>query len=163
PIARGERRLGVLYFENNASDDAFSDDRVDKLRLLSSEIAVALENSLLFQESRRAESRLRLLSDASAALAELLNEGVCLTKVYTLVAPAVADEWVLDVLQRGELRPAVATHADSGKASLVQALHEKHPVDLSSPHPQAVALRTGESVLVPQVTDEFLRGKVNEE
>src|SRR5262245_47802105 len=90
PICRMERPLGVLYFENNTSTDAFPDDRVEKIRLLSRDIAVALENSLMFEESRRAESRLRLLSDASAALAESLNDEVCLSKVGALVVPDVA-------------------------------------------------------------------------
>src|SRR5262245_6345441 len=163
PVSRADRRLGVLYLENSASTDAFPDDRVEKLRLLSSDIAVALENSLLFEESRRAESRLRLLSDASIALAESLDDKVCLEKVGTLIVPALADWWVVDVLDGGKLRPVVFNHADPEKASLVQALHGKHPVDLDSSHPQAVALRTREPMLVPDVTHEFLQGKVRNE
>ena len=164
PVSRADRRLGVLYLENNASTGAFPDDRVEKLRLLSSEIAVALENSLLFEESRHAESRLRLLSDASLALAESLDYKVGLEKVGTLIVPALADWWVVDVLDGRKLRPVVFTHAEPEKASLVQTLYEKHPVDLASARPQAVALRTGGPVLVPHVTDEFLCGKVcNEE
>src|SRR5262245_29915204 len=164
PVSRADRRLGVLYLENSASTDAFPDDRVEKLRLLSSDIAVALENSLLFEESRRAESRLRLLSDASIALAESLDDKVCLEKVGTLIVPALADWWVVDVLDGGKLRPVVFNHADPEKGSLVQAVHEKYPFDLDSAHPQAVALRTGKAVLVSHVTDEFLCTKAcNEE
>jgi predicted ATPase/signal transduction histidine kinase len=66
PIGRSERRVGLLYFENNLVTDAFSNDRVEMMRLLAGEIAVALENSLYFEERGRALSLLEATIDATA-------------------------------------------------------------------------------------------------
>jgi PAS domain S-box-containing protein len=159
PVGRGERRFGVLYFENNLSADAFSKGRVEKLRLLSSEIAVALENSLLFEERRRAECRLRFLSDASAALAESLSYEDSLAKVGALVVQTIADWCLVEVMDRGKLKLALSAHVDSLKAPLVQALHAKHLAHRESTDPQALVLRSGSPVLVARVTDELFDPK----
>src|SRR5262249_42878488 len=65
PLRTKERTVGILYFENNLATNAFSANRVEIFHLLSSGMAIAIENSLLFQERRRAEEALQLLADAS--------------------------------------------------------------------------------------------------
>ena len=50
PLTRRGRRICILYLENNATVDAFSEGRLEFIRLLSSQIAIAVENALLYEQ-----------------------------------------------------------------------------------------------------------------
>src|SRR5262249_50086697 len=151
---RTDHRLGVLYFENTLST-AVSHQCSEKLRLLSAEIAVALENSLLLDERRRTESSLRLLSEASAVLAESLDYEAGLAKVGALVVPAIADWCTVDVLEHGKLRNVMLSHADPRKTSTLHVPEQNRTIDLDSGYPQASVVRSGTPFLIEHVTDEF--------
>lgn len=77
PLAFGDRVSGILYLENNQITGAFSKERTELLRLLSSQMAIALENALLYQlESQRAQELLatnRKLQESEENLAITLN------------------------------------------------------------------------------------------
>lgn len=60
-------------WENNLATRAFAPDRVQVLQLLSSQMAISLENNLLFEERLRAGSAVRFLAESSMALAESLD------------------------------------------------------------------------------------------
>ena len=48
PILNQGNLIGVAYLENNLTTDAFTPDRVEILKVLSSQIAVSIDNSLLY-------------------------------------------------------------------------------------------------------------------
>ena len=48
PIIHQSKNIGILYLENNLSTDVFTQQRVTTLSLLSSQLAVSLENARLF-------------------------------------------------------------------------------------------------------------------
>ncbi|MEN6328041.1 MAG: diguanylate cyclase [Syntrophomonas sp.] len=60
PVFNQGRLTGILYLENNLSPHTFSAERVEILRLVSSQIAVSLENARLF--TRLKESRDQIAS-----------------------------------------------------------------------------------------------------
>jgi PAS domain S-box-containing protein len=157
PLRRRERAIGALYFENNLATGAFTPERVEVFRLLSAQIGIALENSLLFEERRRVERRLTLVADASAALSESLDYGQVLATLGALVVPELADFCLVDVVQGRRLVPAAARHADPRRQHLVEALHRAAPADVDSPQPMAQALRARTPLLVPEVTRDFVR------
>ena len=92
PIRRADRTLGVLYFENNLSFHTFTPERVEMFKLLSAQMAVALENSILFEERERTQAGVSLLADASSVLAEMLDGKSVLKRATELAVPALA-EW----------------------------------------------------------------------
>src|SRR4030095_8199411 len=64
PIQHHARSMGVLYLENKLATQTFTAARLRVLTLLSSQLAISLENSLLFgrlsqeiEERKRAEAR----------------------------------------------------------------------------------------------------------
>jgi PAS domain S-box-containing protein len=162
PLRKRHRAVGALYFENNLATDAFTPDRIEVFRLLSAQMGIALENSLLFEERRRGEARLTLLANASAALSESLDHGQVLATICDLVVPEVADWCRVDLVAGRRLVAAAARHADPEKQRLVDALH-RVPVDLDSPQLQAQALRARKPLLVPEVTWDFLRAGARDE
>jgi PAS domain S-box-containing protein len=163
PLRKHDRIVGILYFENDLVTDAFTRERAEVFRLLSAQMAIALENGLLFAERERATSALKLLADASAALSESLDHDQVLATVLALLVPELADWCIVDLLDGGELRTAGARHADSARQGLVDELHQVAPPDVNSPQPQGEALRTRKPLLVRDVSEDFLRGSTRDE
>lgn len=67
PIMKQDRLMGVLYLENNLAPSVFTQERLELMQLLCSQIVTALENGTLFEglrrevaERKRAEDALRL-------------------------------------------------------------------------------------------------------
>ncbi len=57
PIIRQARTLGLLYLENTSVAGAFTPERVEVLTILSSQIAISLQNALLYAGLKEAEER----------------------------------------------------------------------------------------------------------
>lgn len=76
PLGRGPRPLGVLYLENNLAPGVFTRPRVDLVHLLSTQMAISLENSLLFEGLRREIGQRQRTQEELAALNEQLEQKV---------------------------------------------------------------------------------------
>ncbi len=61
PIIHKSELTGIFYLENNLAAGAFTAERVEILRLLSSQIAISLENAGLYANLEESESRYREL------------------------------------------------------------------------------------------------------
>lgn len=70
PILHQTNFLGTIYLENNLISHAFSEERVSVMKILSSQIAISLENALLYHN-----------------LEEALNKQVILTEAYSRFTP----------------------------------------------------------------------------
>ncbi|QRN93944.1 AAA family ATPase [Archangium violaceum] len=165
PIQRPGRTMGVLYLENNLATRAFTTERVRVLRLLSSQIAISLENSLLFEqlrieveERRRAEQAVRFLAEWSLTLSESLDFETTLAKVTRSVVPYLADWCVVDVVEKdGRIRRVALAHMEPAKEQLLREMSEKYPPTWSSPEPIARTLRTGQPVLLANLDEAVVR------
>ena len=71
PLVHRDALSGILYLENRLVEDAFSEDRVELLSLLSSQAAIALENALLLADVQRRTDDLARANDGLEA--ELLR------------------------------------------------------------------------------------------
>jgi predicted ATPase/signal transduction histidine kinase len=160
PIRRQASSVGVLYLENNLATRAFAPGRIRVLQLLSAQMAISLENSLLFErlhveveERRRAERAVRFLAESSMALAQSLDYETTLTRVARLAIPFLADCCVvLMVDKRQAIHCAAVTCASPRKEALLRELQQKEPLQWDSPLLGVVALRTGEPQLIPEVS-----------
>lgn len=50
PILSQGRVIGILYLENNLTSEIFNDDRLEVIKLISTQAAIAIENALLRQQ-----------------------------------------------------------------------------------------------------------------
>jgi predicted ATPase/signal transduction histidine kinase len=168
PIVRQASTLGVLYLENDLASYGFSPDKVRIVTLLTSQIAIALENGRLFHglkaeinERTLTESRIRFLAEASSVLAQSLDYHTTLAQAARLAVPVLADLCTIDVLERGgELTPVAAAHVNPAKAALLKELRKDFPVVALAQLPAYQAIQRGEPVMNPDVTDEQLAAVV---
>src|ERR1700676_3408520 len=72
PLARGQRRLGVLSI-GSSRPDAYPDDEVRFLSLLADQMALAIDAAVNFYLSRRAQDRLKLILDLTNQVVSNLN------------------------------------------------------------------------------------------
>jgi diguanylate cyclase (GGDEF)-like protein/PAS domain S-box-containing protein len=83
PILQQGLLIGVLYLENNQVSGAFSPDRVELLGMLSSQVAISIQNALLYAsltteiaEHTRAEEELRLAEAKYRDIFDNATEGI---------------------------------------------------------------------------------------
>ena len=71
PIVEQKKVAGVLYLENSMVGNIFTPERVEILKLLSSQAAISVRNALNFEEIRRTKDELQ---NSKERLQETLNE-----------------------------------------------------------------------------------------
>jgi len=72
PVVHHGRQRGILYLENNLTTEAFSEARIEMMRVLSGTAAISLETARLYEEMKHEVARRRQAEQAARdALAEL--------------------------------------------------------------------------------------------
>lgn len=96
------RLAGILYLENNVSTNVFTHERVEILRLISSQAAISMENAQLYSNLQIATEKLRQsnenleqqvaarTAELSKALADLWSEMDLARKIQTVLLPTDA-------------------------------------------------------------------------
>ncbi|XYH95612.1 AAA family ATPase [Sorangium sp. So ce1128] len=164
PILRQAEVVGLLYLENDLLAGAFTPDRLLALALLATQAAISLDNARLLAKEQAAravaedaEQRAAFLAEAGALLSESLDYEETLARFGRLCVRRLADWCAIDVVEGREIRRLAVAHRDPMKEPLLRQVQERYPPGWDSPHPAAKALRTGEPVLTPEVTDDVLR------
>lgn len=108
-------------------------------------------------ERKKSEQALQFIASASVTLDESLDLDRTLDALARLTVPYLADGCQVDVLERdGSIRRAAAAAADPALQPVLDELR-RHQIDPNGRHPIAVAARTGEMQIVPDVTEPFRR------
>lgn len=72
PILNQGKLVGIVYLENNLTPGAFTRDRFEVLRILSSQAAISLENALLYRTlEERVKKRTAQLAEANEEISTL--------------------------------------------------------------------------------------------
>jgi predicted ATPase/signal transduction histidine kinase/DNA-binding NarL/FixJ family response regulator/tRNA A-37 threonylcarbamoyl transferase component Bud32 len=76
PIIHQSKLIGILYLENNLTIGAFTAERVEVLRLLSSQAAISIENARLYQDLAVANADLKQSHEQLADYSKTLEAKV---------------------------------------------------------------------------------------
>ena len=107
-------------------------------------------------DQKRAEEAQRFLVDAGAAFAASLDYRSTLGAVARLAVPRIADWARVDVVEEGKLRTLAVEHVDPKKVELAFELAHRYPESPDAEQGPPLVLRTGESELAPEITEERL-------
>ena len=156
PLLVEGRLLGVLHV-GSVRARVFTRDDERTLQLLADRIALAIEQSRLYESERAASARLEFLGEASELLGSTLDYATALSGLVELVVPSLADWCVVDMLRDGVLERVAVAHRDPSLVASAYDLQDRFPQAPDSPHGPARALATGKAELIREVTDEHLR------
>jgi PAS domain S-box-containing protein len=99
-----------------------------------------------------------LLVEAGAVLATSLDLTTTMKQVAHLTVPRLADLCVIDLREGdGEIREVAVAAADAALASALEELRARHPLDPDGEHPVARVIRSGEPVLLEEMSGVLLR------
>jgi PAS domain S-box-containing protein len=153
PLVWREESVGLLQIDST-EPAAFSADDQQLLEAvavaLSGPIEVARRHAAereALAASEAAQSRLRLLAEASDVLASSLDYPATLAAVARLAIPLLADYCLIDLLEDGELRQVAVAHVDPRQEGALRELRQRYPHDPDGPLGVAQVLRTGEPQL----------------
>jgi predicted ATPase/signal transduction histidine kinase len=163
PILRQGRLVGVLCLENHLATRAFTAERIQVLQLLSSQIAISLENGLLFerltsevQERTRAQTRLQFLAESGAVLAQSLDFGTTLRKIGRLAVSFLADWCTIDLVEDARIRRVVAVHRDPHKEKLLDEVRQLREREGSPAGTTVRVIETGEPLVYGRISDQLI-------
>jgi PAS domain S-box-containing protein len=102
----------------------------------------------------------KLLVDTGVALSSTLDLEETLRRAARVPIPDLADLCTIDLVEVGAdtLRRAAAAAADEASEESLRRLGRRHPPDWRLPSSAMDAFRSGEPILVPDLTDSGLRG-----
>jgi Na+/proline symporter/signal transduction histidine kinase len=99
----------------------------------------------------------RFLAQAGTVLSESLEYEETLRRLGSLCVQSLADWCVIDVVEKGEIARIAGAVADPAKNAILERLRERYPPRWSSPHPATRCIRSGEPLLLADISDEVLR------
>jgi GAF domain-containing protein len=160
PLVFGDRAVGVvtLSFPDRVEMD---DAELEFFQAMADTCAQALERIRAQATVAEQNTKLHFLAEASEELANSLDYEATLKKVAELAVPQLADWCAISLEQDGVLRTLAVAHSDPDKVALARELQARYPTDPDAPSYHV--LSTGESLLVPEVTDEMLVAAAQDE
>jgi PAS domain S-box-containing protein len=162
PLTAERRCLGAIDVGFETEREFDSGERAF-LAAVAGLLAAALERARLFEaeraardEAERASERVAFLAEVSAALASSLDWESTLGGIAAHAVPSLAD-WCAVVAAEGPLLRALAVaHVDPGREAALRDLVQRFPLDAGGTDGLRRALRTGQPVLVSEVTEDLV-------
>ncbi|MDC0709893.1 GAF domain-containing sensor histidine kinase [Stigmatella sp. ncwal1] len=154
PLVGHRRVLGLMLLARDGSLPPFDATDLIVAEELARSMAVALDDSRLLREARRAERRARFLARSSRVLAGSLNYRATLDQVARLAVPTVADLCAVDMLEEdGSISRLAVAHRVPEKAALVWELAQRWPSHLQDLYGSGHVIQTGEPELRGEVQE----------
>ena len=149
-----------------AEFEAYSPAPLD--RWFESRIAPTPDGAVVLSRDVTARKRAalgeQLLVRAGALLTSSLDYRITAQQLAELVVPVLADWCAIDVVNpdTGALEPLAVAHADPARVAWAHELRRRYPPDANGAG-SAAAVRTGQSQLHPEITDDMLRAAARDE
>lgn len=147
PIIKQGELFGILYLENNLTTNAFTQDRVDVLKILASQAAISLENAKLISEEterQKLQKEMEMAKDVQMSiLPEFPEDDAYRITAHMTPAEQVggdyydyyrvnADRWIAigDVTGHGLNSGLMMLMAQTGFSTYLNASHQPDTLEL---------------------------------
>jgi PAS domain S-box-containing protein len=162
PVTVGAEFLGAVEFFSREIREPDA-DLLEMMGTIGGQIGQYIERQSAEARLRVAEADAHFLADASAALASVVDYESTLQKVARLAVPFFADWCAIDMLDEdNSLRRLAVAHVDPAKVDLARNMQRRFPPDPASPQGVWNIIRTGESELIAEISDELLESSVKD-
>ena len=131
--------------------------------ILAASCAQAIERIRAEAESARQAARVQFLADATSKLSESLDYQRTLVEVARMAVPDFADWCAIDLVEDERLHRLAVEHVDPAKVALAVDLEGRYPSQRDVRGGVWTVVRTGEPLLLPEVTDEMVSGSARDE
>ena len=108
------------------------------------------------EDRKSAEEAQRFLVEAGATLGSSLDYRTTLAALAKMAVPRIADWARVDIVADGKLRTLAVEHVDERKVALALELSRRYPEDPDAAQGPPLVLRTGESELMTEISEERL-------
>jgi serine phosphatase RsbU (regulator of sigma subunit) len=157
PLITRARTIGALTLLSTREDRHYGTGDVDFAHHLARRFALAIDNARLFDESRDARVRAEFLVRAGEILSGSMDYEETLQNVATIAVPELVDWCTVQLMDEdGSIRQVAAAHADPAKVQLAWELQERFPTDPGAPTGAPNVIRTGQTEVTPEITDELI-------
>jgi PAS domain S-box-containing protein len=110
------------------------------------------------------QRRFSLLADLGRELAASLDDPALLTRLPEIMVPEVADGAMLDLFdETGGVQRVAVAHRDPGALAILREIQRRFPPNLGSPAGMGLVLRTGEPLLLADISEEERRATGQDE
>src|SRR5262249_819364 len=103
-----------------------------------------------------AQKRAAFLAEAGTVLSQSLEYEHVLSRLARLVVQSLADWCEFDMVENGTIQGRAGTHVDPPKAALREELMRHYPLKWDSTLIQAESLRSGKTMVMAEVSDDWL-------
>ena len=147
----------VRFRLNTTGEERWSIIQASPVRDASGNVLFAVNVWHDATAQKRTEAAQRFLAEAGEALATSLDVEATLAKIADLAVPRLAD-WCAVTLVREDRTPSqiAVAHVDPERVALARKLQERYPIDPDADQGVPLVMRTRQSQLVSEVTDEML-------
>jgi PAS domain S-box-containing protein len=141
-----------------ASDEAYRWHltRAVAMRDRAGEIVKWFGSNTDIDDRKSAEEAQRFLVEAGATLGSTLDYRTTLAALAKMAVPRIADWARVDVVENGRLRTLAIEHVDEHKVEVALELARRYPEDPEAAQGPPLVLRTGESELITEISEERL-------
>src|SRR6185503_7378243 len=109
------------------------------------------------RDAEMAQQQTEFIADVGTVLYTALDYRRALEEFGRIAVPRLGDWCVIDVLEQdGSIARLAAAHADPDRRELMRKLRDRYMADPDAKEGLPYTIRTGESQLIPEVTDEML-------
>jgi PAS domain S-box-containing protein len=108
------------------------------------------------EDRKNAEEAQQFLVEAGATLGGSLDYRTTLAALAKMAVPRIADWARVDIVEDGKLRTLAVEHVDERKIELALELSRRYPEDPGAAQGPPLVLRTGESELIAEISEERL-------
>jgi GAF domain-containing protein len=133
------------------------------LEIVADTCAQALERIKALAEAATQTAKLEFLADAAEELASSLDYETTLAHVARLAVPGFADWCAIDLVNGPHLNRVAVAHVDPAKVELAHSLQDAYPPDPDSPVGPWEVIRTGNPLLIAEITPEMLEAVATDE
>ena len=156
PLMVEGRLLGVLHV-GSVTPRVFTNDDERTMQLLADRVALAIEQSRLYESERAASRRLEFLAEASELLGATLDYSAALQGLTTLAVSYLGEWCIVDMLRGDELERVAVGHADPEARVAAYEFLKRFPLAVGAAHGPGRVIASGEAELISEVTDEHLQ------